>query len=342
MNRRDFLASTAAIAGATVANAAAEKLKDVAPAPAESSSADSLNPPGIRTAGIRMIPVAGGKYKVWTKRFGPASGNASIKVLLLHGGPGFSHEYLEAFESFLPQAGIEMYYYDQLGCNNSDQPDDPALWSLACYTEEVEEVRRGLGLDRFVLLGHSWGGILALEYALNYQQHLRGLVISNMTAGTQSYLKRTAALKQLLTPDSLAKLTALEAKEDYDNPEYERLMMEELYPKMICRIKPWPEPVDRAFRHSNQKIYVQMQGKSEFLVTGNLKDWERWDRLHEIKVKALTIGAEHDEMDPADMKKMATLMQNATNAYCPNGSHLCMWDDQAIYFENLLKFLRVV
>jgi proline iminopeptidase len=221
-------------------------------------------------------------------------------------------------------------------------PDATALWTLARYTEEVEEVRRGLGLDHFVLLGHSWGGILALEYALTYQQHLRGLVISNMTAGTQSYLKRTAALKQLLTPDSLAKLTALEAKEDYDNPEYERLMMEELYPKMICRIKPWPEPVDRAFRHSNQKIYVQMQGKSEFLVTGNLKDWERWDRLHEIKVKALTIGAEHDEMDPADMKKMATLMQNATNAYCPNGSHLCMWDDQAIYFQNLLKFLRSV
>jgi proline iminopeptidase len=342
MNRRDFLASTAAIAGATVANAASEKLNDVAPAPTESSSTDSLNPAGIRTAGIRMIPVAGGKYKVWTKHFGPASGNASIKVLLLHGGPGFSHEYLEAFESFLPQAGIEMYYYDQLGCNNSDQPEDQSLWTLARYTEEVEEVRRGLGLDHFVLLGHSWGGILAIEYALNYQQHLRGLVISNMTAGTQSYLKRTAALKQLLTPDSLAKLTALEAKEDYDNPEYERIMMEDLYPKMICRIKPWPEPVDRAFRHSNQKIYVQMQGKSEFLVTGNLKDWERWDRLHEIKVKALTIGAEHDEMDPADMKKMARLMQNAINAYCPNGSHLCMWDDQAIYFQNLLKFLRSV
>ena len=347
MNRRNFLASAATIAGATAARASPLADKDVAPAPidtpAGSGAVDSLNPSGIRTAGIRMIPVAGGKYKVWTKRFGPSSGNASVNVLLLHGGPGFSHEYLEAFESFLPLAGTEMYYYDQLGCNNSDQPSDPdatALWTLARYTEEVEEVRRSLGLDHFVLLGHSWGGILALEYALNYQQHLRGLVISNMTAGTQSYLKRTAALKQLLTSDSLAKLTALEAKEDYDNPEYERLMMEELYPKMICRIKPWPEPVDRAFRHSNQKIYVQMQGKSEFLVTGNLKDWERWDRLHEIKVKALTIGAEHDEMDPADMKKMATLMQNATNAYCPNGSHLCMWDDQAVYFENLLKFLR--
>jgi proline iminopeptidase len=227
-----------------------------------------LNPPGIRTAGIRMLPVVNGKYKVWTKKLG----SGPIKVLLLHGGPGFSHEYLEAMESFLPQAGIEMYYYDQLGCNNSDQPGDPALWTLPRYVEEVEEVRRGLGLEQFVLYGHSWGGMLAIDYALKYESHLRGLVISDMCAGTQAYLKRTAALKvQMLPAASLARLRALEAKSDYDNPEYEKIMMEQLYPQMICRTKPWPEPVTRAFRHSNQKIYVQMQGKSEFLVTGNFK-----------------------------------------------------------------------
>lgn len=344
MNRRSFLATTAA---SVMAGAAGTPLL-ASPSAAQSTEIltthpDGLNPPGIRTAGIRMLPVVGGKYKVWTKKFGPSAGKASIKVLLLHGGPGFSHEYLEAMESFLPQAGIEFYYYDQLGCNNSDQPSGPdaaSLWTLARYTEEVEEVRRALNLEHFVLYGHSWGGILAIEYALNYPQHLRGLVISNMTAGVQSYLKRTASLKLQLPPDTLARLNALEAKEDYDSPEYEKIMMEDLYPKMICRIQPWPEPVSRAFRHANDTIYNQMQGKSEFLVTGNLKDWERWDRLHEIKTKALTIGAEHDEMDPEDMKKMATLMPNATNAYCPNGSHLCMWDDQEVYFQHLVKFLR--
>ncbi len=285
-----------------------------------------------------MVPVVGGKYKVWTKRIG----SGPIKVLLLHGGPGASHDYFEAMESFLPEAGIEFFYYDQLGCGNSDHPDDTSLWTLPRYTEEVEEVRRGLGLDNFVLLGHSWGGILAMEYALNYQQHLRGLVISNMTAGAESYLKRTASLKQLLPPDKLARLTALEAKQDYDNPEYGTIMMEHLYPKMICRIQPWPEPVDRTFRLLNQTIYNQMQGKSEFLMTGNLKGWERWDRLHEIKVRALTIGATHDEMDPKDMKKMATLMPNATSAICPNGSHMDMWDDQAYYFKHLVPFLKSV
>jgi proline iminopeptidase len=342
VNRRSFLASTAASVLATatgnkaLASASVSNLQESNSTP---PSTDTLNPPGIRTAGIRMVPVVQGKYKVWTKRFG----SGSTKVLLLHGGPGFSHEYLEAMESFLPDAGIEIYYYDQLGCNNSDQPDDPSLWTLARYTEEVEEVRRGLGLDHFVLYGHSWGGILAIEYALNYQQHLKGLVISNMTAGTQSYLKRTAKLKhQLLSPASLTKLEALEAKNAYDSPDYEKIMMEELYPQMICRTKPWPEPVDRAFRHSNQKIYNQMQGVSEFVVTGNLKDWERWDRLHEIKTKALTIGARYDEMDPEDMRKMATLMLNASSFICPNGSHLCMWDDQAFYFKNLLNYLQTL
>jgi proline iminopeptidase len=335
MDRRSFLAAGAAslvaVAGKPIAASAAT----------EQSSpqlAHNLNPPGIRTAGIRMVPVVGGKYKVWTKRMG----SGPIKVLLLHGGPGFSHEYLEAMESFLPEAGIEMYYYDQLGCNNSDHPGDASLWTLPRYLNEVEEVRRGLGLDNFVLYGHSWGGILAMEYALNYQQHLRGLVISNMTAGTQAYLRHTAAIKLQLPREKLARLNALEAKQDYDSPDYEKIMMEDLYPKMICRTHPWPNSVDRAFAHANQTIYVQMQGKSEFLVTGNLKDWERWNRLHEIKVKALTIGARYDEMDPEDMKKMATLMPNASSVICPNGSHLCMWDDQAFYFQHLINFLHSV
>jgi proline iminopeptidase len=338
MNRRRFLEHAATLAAASCAPAVSFA-GQAASAAAGPLAGDALNPGGIQVAGIRMIPVVGGKYKVWTKRIG----SGPVKVLLLHGGPGFSHDYLEAMESFLPQAGIEMVYYDQLGTGNSDRPDDPALWTLPRYLTEVEEVRQGLGLDQFVLYGHSWGGMLAIEYALHDQQHLRGLVISNMTAGIASYLKRTAALKaQLLSPELLKRFEAMEAAKDYGNPEYTRIMMEELYPKMVCRLKPWPEPVDRAFRIGNEKIYNQMQGKSEFEVTGNLKDWDRWDRLHEIRVKTLTIGAEHDEMDPADMRKMATLMPHATSAICPNGSHLDMWDDQAVYFRHLLGFLRAV
>ena len=179
-------------------------------------------------------------------------------------------------------------------------------------------------------------------YALNYQQHLRGLVISNMTAGIQSYLRRTNELKaRLLSKTTLELFSALEAAKDYNNPAYTHILMEELYPQMICRLTPWPEPT-RTFRLSNEKIYNQMQGKSEFEVTGNLKDWERWDRLHEILVKTLTIGAVHDEMDPDDMLKMAKMMPNAASVICPNGSHLDLWDDQAFYFQHLLEFLNSV
>jgi proline iminopeptidase len=334
MERRGFLA-----AGLTASLGVVAQTAEAAEQGGAALRGDALNPPGVRMAGIKMVPVAGGKYKVWTKRVG----SGPVKVLLLHGGPGATHEYLEAMESFLPQAGIEIIYYDQLGCGNSDQPDDPSLWTLPRYVQEVEEVRQGLGLDRFVLYGHSWGGILAMEYALNFQSHLRGLVISNMSAGIQSYLKRTAALKQqLLPPAKLARLNALLAKQAYDTPEFQQIIMEELYPQMICRTKPWPEPLDRAFRHLNEKIYGQMQGKNEFEVTGNLKTWERWERLHEIKVKTLTMGGKYDEMDPKDMRKMATFMPNGRSFICENGSHMSLWDDQAAYFKGLLQFLKEV
>lgn len=262
-----------------------------------------------------MIAVAGGKYKVWTKQ----TGYGPVKVLLLHGGPGFPHDYLEAMESFLPQTGIEMYYYDQFGVGNSDVPDDPALWTLPRYLTEVEEVRRGLGLDHFVLYGHSWGGILAMEYALNYQQHLRSLVISNMTAGIQSYLRRTATLKaQLLSAETLVRFNALEAAKDYENPAYTRIVMEDLYPQMICRLKPWPEPVTRAFRLGNEKIYNQIQGKSEFEVTGNLKDWERWDRLNAIKVCRRSPSVRiMTRWTPADIRKNGDADAECDLCYLP-------------------------
>lgn len=301
-------------------------------------SAEGQDSQGVQGDGIRMIPVMDGRFKVWTKKVG----SGAVKVLLLHGGPGFTHQYLEAMELFLPQAGVEMYYYDQLGCGNSDIPDDVSLWETSRFVEEVEEVRQGLGLDDFVLYGQSWGGMLAIEYALKYQRRLRGLVISNMTAGIVSYLRRTNQLKGLLGPESRERLEKLEAAEDYDSPEYERIMMEELYPQVICRTEPWPDAVVRSFRDANLKVYHHMQGKSEFVVTGTFKSWERWDRLHEIEVKTLVIGAEHDTMHPNDLLRMATMMKNAESAICPNGSHLAMWDDQAVYFEHLLRFLRSV
>lgn len=146
----------------------------------------------------------------------------------------------------------------------------------------------------------------------------------------------------LLPASILIRLEALEAQAAYDSSEYQKIMLEELYPKMLCRIAPWLEPVQRSFRHANQAIYNEMQGKSEFVVTGDLKGWNRWDRLHEIATRTLTIGATYDEMDPRDLIKLAKLMPKASSIICPRGSHMSMWDDQAFYFENLLAFLKTL
>src|SRR6478672_7781925 len=207
----------------------------------------------IKTAGIRMITVDG-KYKVWTKKVGAGK----IKVLTLHGGPGVTHEYFECFEDFLPQAGVEFYYYDQLGSFYSDQPNDPSLWTIDRFREEVEQVRAALGLENFYLYGQSWGSMLAIEYALKYQRHLKGLVLSSMTASIPSYMAYTAKLRAALPRDAVATLEKYEATNSYDAPEYQHLIMEVLYKRHICRLDPWPDPVERAFKHVNNQVYNTM------------------------------------------------------------------------------------
>ena len=294
----------------------------------------------VKTGGAKMVLVDG-KYNVWTKKIG----EGKIKILLLHGGPGFSHDYFECFEDFLPKEGIEIYYYDQLGCGNSDAPADTSLWTIARYVDEVEQVRKGLGLDTFYLLGHSWGSMLAMEYVYKYQQHVKAAVLSNMTAGIKSYLPYAEELKKkylstsdIVTYDSLDKLKA------YQSPEYQNLLMSKLYTQTVCRIplESWPEPLMRAFKKANQSIYIQMQGVDEFHVTGNFKDWEMWDRLPDIKIPTLVIGGMYDEMNPVDMKKEGQLIPNSRTYLCPNGSHMSMYDDQQNYFTNLIGFLKDV
>lgn len=290
----------------------------------------------VKAAGERMIPVVGGKYRVWTKRVG----DAPIKVLLLHGGPGLNHIYLECFEDYLPQQGIEFYYYDQLGSAFSDNPDDKSLWTVERYTDEVEEVRKGLGLDNFYLYGHSWGGMLTYEYALKYGSHLKGLVISDMVASVPGYVEHAAKLRAEFPPDVQKKLETYEAKSDYDSPEYQKIIFENLYAKHLCRLDPWPAPIDVSLKFMNQKIYNYMQGPNEFVITGTFKDWDRTKDLKNITTKALVMGARYDTMDPEEMKRIAAAMPNARAVISDRGSHLGMYDDQAWYFDQLNRFLK--
>ncbi len=301
---------------------------------------------GVKTGGVKVVPIETpkGKFNVWTKSFG---NSPKIKLLLLNGGPGATHEYFECFESFLPAEGIELVYYDQLGCGNSDNPKDTALWDLPRYVEEVEQVRKALNLthDNFYLLGHSWGGILAMEYALKYQKNLKGLIISNMMASGPDYSKYAEnVLAKLMDPKVLAEVRAIEAKKDFANPRYMELLYPHFYAEHILRMPPesWPEPVNRSFSKMNQSLYVTMQGPSEFGLSGKLEKWDVKNVLKTLTVPTLVIGAKHDTMDPEHMKWIAGEVQQGSYLFCPNGSHMSMYDDQAVYTSGLIRFLKGV
>ncbi|MBW4693800.1 MAG: proline iminopeptidase-family hydrolase [Lyngbya sp. HA4199-MV5] len=300
----------------------------------------------ILTGGVQMIPIETpkGTFRVWTKRIG---NHPTIKVLLLHGGPGMTHEYLEAFDSYFPQVGFEFYYYDQLGSYYSDQPSEPDLWELPRFVEEVEQVRQSLGLDQdnFYLYGHSWGGILVIEYALKYQQHLKGLIISNMMASAPAYNEYAQqVLMPAMNPEVVAEIQQIEAQEDYENPRYMELLIPHHYVHHVLRMPPdqWVEPLNRTLKHLNPDIYVPLQGPSELGIKGKLSNWDRTADLDTIAVPTLVIGSRYDTMNPAHLEWMAKTVGQGRYLFCPQGSHLAIYDDQQVYFEGLIQFIQDV
>ncbi|MEA3037337.1 MAG: proline iminopeptidase [Sphingomonadales bacterium] len=296
------------------------------------------------SGGARMIEISTpkGPFHVWVKRVG---NNPRLKVLLLHGGPAMGHDYLEAMDSFLPAAGIEYYYYDQLGAGLSDRPDDDSLWTTARFVEEVEQVRKALKLDasNFCLFGHSWGGLLAIEYALKYQRNLKCLVISNMMDSIPAYnLYAERVLMPAMDPRQLALVKALEATHRTDDPRYMGTLMPMHYEKHLLRrpFDQWPEPVVRSLNHVNAHVYALMQGPSELGASGVLEHWDRSADLHRIAVPTLVIGATYDTMDPAWMAAMARRLPHGQFLLARNGSHMAMYDDQETYFSGLVAFLK--
>lgn len=300
------------------------------------------------SGGVRMIPIStpNGTFDVWTKRTG---NSPTKKVLLLHGGPGITHEYFEACDSYFPGAEIEYYYYDQLESHYSDKPNDTSLWNISHYVEEVEQVRQALGLDstNFYLYGNSWGGILGIEYALKYQQNIKGLIVANMVSSIPHYNQyANEVLGPQLPPEVLTEIKALEANKDYTNPRYGQLLNEHYYTAHILRkpLDEWPDGVNRAFEHINYPLYLDIQGPSEFGIVGDakLQGWDRSMDLKKIKVPTLVIGAKYDTMDPEHMEWMSGQFPQGKYLYCPNGSHLAMYDDQEIFFEGLIGFINDV
>lgn len=298
----------------------------------------------IESAGVKMIPIKTpvGEFKVWTKRFGK---NPKIKILLLHGGPGMTHEYMECFETFFQREGFEFYEYDQLGSYYSDQPTDSSLWTTERFVDEVEQVRQAIGADstNFYVLGNSWGGILGMEYALKYQENLKGLLVANMVASSPEYGKyANDVLANQMPTEVLAEIRSIEARKDFNNPRFMELLIPHFYHKHLCRLDVWPDGFIRSMKHVNSNIYVMMQGPSEFGISGRLVDWDIKHRLQEISIPTLMIGAQYDTMDPKAMEEQSKMVKRGRYLYCPNGSHLSMWDDQKVFMNGVIQFIKDV
>ncbi len=275
-----------------------------------------LNNIDMQNKNIQYVTLNNG-YRIWTKK----TEQSKTPILLLHGGPGSTHEYFECFEQFLPPAGYQVIFYDQLGSYYSDQPTDSTLWQIDRFCEEVEQVRKTLGLNNFYLYGFSWGGILAIEYALKYQQHLKALIISNISASMKSYENYINELRLQL-------------------PIEKQKNLEYFYSKHFCRLSVWPQAITRTFGHRNKQVYDTMQGPNDFHVTGNLKEWDRWANLSKIHIPTLLIGAKYDVINPQDVRNMARAIPRATVFISHKGSHFTFYDDQKNYFSELISFLK--
>ena len=300
------------------------------------------------TGGIKMVPITtdAGTFNVYTKQIG---NNPRMRVLLLHGGPGVTHEIYESFMGYLPQEGIEFIYYDQLGSYYSDQPSDNSLWTTERFVDEVEQVRKALGLnkDNFYLYGQSWGGILAMEYALAHQDELKGLIISNMVASVPQYNKYAKeVLGPQMAPEVLAEIMEIEKNKDFENPRYMELLIPNHYTKHILRMPAdkWPNSVNRTFEHLNPEVYVYMQGPSEFGITkeATLSDWDVSEKLKTISVPTLVVAGKYDTMDPEYLEWMSREVQKGRYLLCPHGSHLVQYDDPEHFFPGLISFIKDV
>ena len=282
----------------------------------------------------RSEEVAVGKHRVVTYSFG---GGDNV-VLLLNGGPGLPCDYLREAHSFPADHGFRVVTFDQLGTGKSDRPTDEKLWSITRYVEEVETIRTTLKLGKVHLLGHSWGGWLAIEYAVHHGDQLKTLLLEDTVADMPHLISELERLRGALGPETVAMMQRHEAQGTINHPEYMAAITLLNY-RHVCRLEEWPAPVKRSLDDWNMGPYVTMQGPNEFLYTGNLKDWNRVLDLPRIKVPTFISCGQHDELTPACALRMKQHLPNAELKVFPNSSHMPFYEEPHAYYPALLDFL---
>jgi proline-specific peptidase len=282
------------------------------------------------------IEVVGGR--VWFRRTG---GGAGAPLLVLHGGPGAGWDYLETLERLATDR--EVIFYDQLGTGKADKPDDASLWTVERFVREVETVREALGLERVHILGQSWGGWLAIEYAITKKPAgLVGLVLANTSASAREFVAGTKALRAELPIEVQETMARCEATGDYHNPDYERAVLV-FYQRHLCRLTDWPPCILRTAENlAGNQVYETMNGPNEFTVVGRLKDWDRTHQLGEIGVPTLILVGRYDEIVPACSETLHRGIPGSELHIFEESSHMPHLEEEAAYMRVVGSFLRRV
>lgn len=273
-------------------------------------------------------------YKVVAYSFG----SGSETVFCLNGGPGLPCDYLREAHSCLIDEGYRVVAFDQLGTGASDRPTDKGLWTIGRYVEETEKVRQALGLGKVHMLGHSWGGWLAIDYALTYPENLQTLILEDTVADMPHLISELERLRSALGPETVAMMQKHEAQGTYNHPEYLAAITILNY-RHVCRLPEWPAPVHRSLDDWNMGPYETIQGPNEFLYIGNLKDWNRIPDLQHLTMPVLITTGEHDELTPACALRMKLALRDAELKVFANASHMPFYENPHDYYPALLDFL---
>jgi len=277
------------------------------------------------------IPVDG--HQVWYR----CVGEGGIPLLTLHGGPGGGHDYLEPLEKLAADRSV--IFYDQLGCGKSDQPDDRSLWRIERFVAEVDTIRQALGLEQIHLLGHSWGGWLAIEYMLSQPRGVVSLILASTSASTSQFVTETKRLKAELPLEIYQTLERYEANGDYHHPDYEAATLE-FYKRHVCRLDTWPDPILRTVDNlANNAVYETMNGPNEFIVIGNLKDWDRTERLGEIAAPTLITVGRYDEITPTCAETLHQGIPNSQIRVFENSAHTAHLEETDSYIDLVSDFM---
>ncbi len=275
--------------------------------------------------------------KLYFKRF--ASPLAKATVLCLHGGPGMSHDYLIPLGD-LAGSGIEVIFYDQFGCGRSEEPEDRAKFTIDYAVEEVEAVRKTIRpAEKIFLMGSSYGGALALAYALKYQDNLKGLIVSGGLSSVDLAVEEMNRLIDELPEWASGAIKRYGQRGEFNNPEYIKAV-EEFYRRHLIRISPIPEEVSISLDYSiKRNVYSIMNGPNEFTITGTIKGWDITDRLPSIRIPTLITVGEHDEVTPRVAEEIHKGIKNSQLKILKDCSHLTMWESRDEYNSILRDFI---